>query len=117
MSHRRGPRSNTGRMVGASAVVLTVVVSATGAWFYGAGTVRAPEPASLRATLGTTQGSTAAATGPSGTPTTIMRWPASAQQNKDGTPRAGQPCTTTAMMPTQQTAKVIHEFGSVRACY
>ena len=117
MRHKRLPRSNRGRMVGVSAVVLTVVVSATGAWFHGAGTVRAPEPATLRAPLSTSMGSYAAAAYGSGTPTTIVRWPTSAQANKDGTPRAGQPCTTTVMVPGMKTAKVIHEYGSsIRTC-
>ena len=116
MSHGRIPRSNRGRMVGVSAVVLTVVVSAIGAWFNGTDAVRAPEPASLRAPLSTSYGSYSAAAYLSGAPTTIVRWPTFGLARKDGTPRAGQPCTTTAMALWQTTTQIIHERGSLRLC-
>ena len=114
MSHRRGPRSNTGRMVGASAAVLTVVVSATGAWFLSAGAVRAPEPAKLTASTVSSSSRTGAAVYDSGVPTTIIYWSGSWAP---GSARAGQPCTSSPMVLGQKSTHVIIANGPYRKCY
>ena len=54
----------------------------------------APEPAKLNASLVGGYGSTVPAVYLSGTSTTVLRWPASGIANRDGSPAAGQPCST-----------------------
>jgi hypothetical protein len=108
----------TQRMLGCGAVVLILLGSACGTWLAGAGSALAPEPAKL---VGTTALSQTGQIGPaaylSGSPTKIVRWPSSAAANSDGSPAAGQPCTTTYLAPGASTMKVIVAAGSSRLCY
>jgi hypothetical protein len=104
------------RILGLAAVALAAVVAATGVWLHGAGTASAPEPAKLTGTMGNVS-TLAPAVYLSGASTTILRWPSSGSARADGTPRAGQPCTT-VWLPTGATTKqVIVAVGSSRFCY
>jgi hypothetical protein len=105
------------RMFGTCAVAMVAAVSAGGAWFGGAGTALAPEEVELRETLRAT-GVTSVARGyVSKTPTNIVRWPDIATANSDGTPVAGQPCTTIWMPIGARTKQVIVADGPDRLCY
>jgi hypothetical protein len=103
----------------ATASLLLAGSVGAGTLLTGAGTASAPEPAKL---VGTTALSYNGQVGPgsyvsSGQSTTILRWPASAQQNANGTPVAGTPCSTTYLAPGSTTTRVIHAVGSSRLCY
>jgi hypothetical protein len=106
------------RAVGLAAVALTLAGSAGATFLAGAGSALAPEPAKL---VGTTPVSYNGQVGPaaylSGTATKIVRWPSSGQANRDGSPAAGQPCTTIYLAPGSTTTKVIVALGSSRLCY
>ena len=105
MSHGRELTCNRGRMVGVLSVVLTVFLSAIGTWFYGADTVRAPEPAKLNSTL-------RARAPPASTTVIYMRssWTLS-------NAKVGQPCTTTwPLVAGTKPTKVIRAMGNYRKC-
>jgi hypothetical protein len=108
---------NIKRMLGTSAIAVTLAASAGATFLAGAGTALAPEAATLRETLRPV-GYPSIATYVDGTPATIIRWPASASANHDGSPAAGQPCTTNPSMGlNSQTKQVIVVSGSTRLCH
>jgi len=118
MGHGSAHASRWHRIPGRAAVVVTAAISATGVWMHGAGWAMAPEAAMLTGTTPLSyNGQIAPARYLSGTPTTIIRWPAAATANRDGSPAAGQPCTTTILSPYSLTNKVIRVSGSSRLCY
>jgi hypothetical protein len=95
------------------AVVSALIVGATGGWFAGAGTVRAPEPARLNSTLYNT-GATSATyiTSHGGTNAYFL----SSSWTPSSLP-AGYPCSTTAPVPYGTTLYgVIYASGNYRKC-
>jgi hypothetical protein len=95
------------------AVVAAVMVGAAGAWFHGAGGVRAPEPARLNTTL--------YASGAAGatyviTARTTSAYFLSGSWTYSSIP-AGTPCSTTYPVPAGTTVyTVVYASGSYRKC-
>lgn len=101
------------RIVGVAAVVLAILVSALGAWFNGAGSALAPEPARLTSNLNGGNGAAAAAVYPNGSPTIALIWPATLTS---GSIAVGTPCSNVPLTNGQTTSKVIAAVGTLRKC-
>jgi hypothetical protein len=109
-------RNRSGIVLG-TAVAFAAVAALTAGWLHGARTASAPEPAKLAGSITPTT-TLVPAYYLSGAATTVIRWPSSGGQARaDGSPRAGQPCTTVYLAAGATTKQVIVAVGSSRLCY
>ena len=102
------------------AVAAALAATAGSAWFAGAGTALAPEPAMLTAPLsaGSPYDYNTPTAGAyyvnSRVPTSVVKWPSTYKPNT--TLPVGTPCSNIDLGTWQQTAQVIVAAGNYRKC-
>jgi hypothetical protein len=112
----RQTRMTIKRVRDLTAFASIAVASAAGAWFVGAGTALAPEPARLTQSLSGATGTMGAAVYVSSNQSTsVVKWPTS-WLSAYPLPEAGKPCSPYDMAAWQQTTRVIVANGSYRKC-